>query len=122
MADEVLVFAEYQNGRLARSTFEAVAAAQSVARSTGGAAASAILGSHISGLVSDLARLKVEAVIAVESTELQEYTADGYAHPNWLRLSSEGSSAIASGTVMRRVNWSLCGRFSRESSMRTSKL
>jgi electron transfer flavoprotein alpha subunit len=79
MAGEVLVFAEHQNGRLARAAFEAAAAGQSIARQTGGRLVCAILGSGISGLASELATMRLEAVLAVDSPALQAYSADGYA-------------------------------------------
>jgi electron transfer flavoprotein alpha subunit len=78
MTGEVLVFAEHQAGKLARATFEAVAAGQSVADQTGGTVAAVILGSGISGLASELAALRLEAVLTVDSCELSKYTADGY--------------------------------------------
>lgn len=79
MSGEILVFAEHQNGKLVRSTFEAVAAGQSVARATGGDLTAAVLGSGVSGLAAELASLKLEAVLAVESPALGKYTADGFA-------------------------------------------
>ncbi|HTV54738.1 MAG TPA: electron transfer flavoprotein subunit alpha/FixB family protein [Terriglobia bacterium] len=79
MSGEVLVFAEHQAGRLARTTFEAVAAAQSIAASTGGTVAAVILGSAASGLAPELAALELDQVVTVDSPQLQTYTADGYA-------------------------------------------
>ena len=78
MMGEVLVFAQHQDGRLMRSTFEALAAGQSIAHSTGGTVAAAILGSGISGLALELARARLAAVLTVDSPELRVYTADGY--------------------------------------------
>jgi electron transfer flavoprotein alpha subunit len=79
MSGEILVFAEHQAEKLVRPTFEAVAAGQSVASSTGGTVAAVILGSGISGLASELAALDLQAVLTVDSPELHTYTADGYA-------------------------------------------
>jgi electron transfer flavoprotein alpha subunit len=79
MSAEVLVFAEHQNGKLVRGTFEAIAAGQSIAQSAGGTVAAVILGSDISGLASELATIDLEAVVTVDSAELSTYTPDGYA-------------------------------------------
>lgn len=79
MVDEVLVFAEHQNGTLARAALEALAAGQNIARSTGGTVVAAILGSDISALASKLAAVKLDAVVAIDSPQLKAYTADGYA-------------------------------------------
>lgn len=79
MGGEVLVFAEHQDGALVRGAYEALAAGQSIARSTGGSVAAVILGSNISGLASELAKIELGAVVAVDSPQLLTYTADGYA-------------------------------------------
>jgi electron transfer flavoprotein alpha subunit len=79
MSGEVLVFAEHQAGRLARTTFEAVGAGQSVAACTGGTVAAVVLGSANSSVASELATLQLNEVITVESPQLQTYTADGFA-------------------------------------------
>jgi electron transfer flavoprotein alpha subunit len=79
MSAEVLVFAEHQNGKLVRGTFEAIAAGQSIAQSAGGTVAAVILGSDISALASELATINLEAVVTVDSAELSTYTPDGYA-------------------------------------------
>jgi electron transfer flavoprotein alpha subunit len=79
MSAEVLVFAEHQNGNLVRGTFEAIAAGQSLAQSTGASVAAVILGSELSGLASELAAIQLETVLTVDSPELATYTPDGYA-------------------------------------------
>ncbi len=76
---EVLCFAEHQEGKLARSTLEACAAGQRLARDLGGSAGAVILGSAISSLASELASLDLESVLVVDSPDLRVYTPDGYA-------------------------------------------
>ncbi len=79
MSGEILVFAEHQDGKLVRPAFEALAAAQDLSRHSGGAVSAVILGSGISALACELARLKVSEVLVVDSPPLREYTPDGYA-------------------------------------------
>lgn len=75
---KILVVAEHQDGRIARATWEALAAGQKLAHDTGGTLSAAILGDGVSGLASELAATEVEEVLIAESPALKEYTADGY--------------------------------------------
>jgi electron transfer flavoprotein alpha subunit len=79
MATDVLIIAEHQGGRLARSTWEAVAAGQRIAADWGGAASAVVLGEGVRGLAYELATAKLKEVLVVESPLLREYSADGYA-------------------------------------------
>ncbi len=78
MADEILVFAEHQNGKLTRPTWEALAAGQNLAAETGLAIAAVVLGADVSQLARELAAVDLDGVLSVESPHLAEYTADGY--------------------------------------------
>ncbi|HUU14970.1 MAG TPA: electron transfer flavoprotein subunit alpha/FixB family protein [Terriglobia bacterium] len=78
MPDEILVFAEHQEGKLVRPTWEALAAGQALAEDVGASVAAVILGSNSSGLASELAAAEVSEVLSVESALLDAYTADGY--------------------------------------------
>jgi len=78
MADEVLVFAQQLNGKLARPTWEALAAGQRLAEDLGAQVAAIVLGRDISGLAAELAAMDVQEVLSVDSPLLAEYTADGY--------------------------------------------
>jgi electron transfer flavoprotein alpha subunit len=79
MSNEILVFAEHQAGRLARPSWEALAAGQSLAGELGATASAVLLGSSSSALAAELAATDVSEVISVDSPLLTEYTADGYA-------------------------------------------
>jgi electron transfer flavoprotein alpha subunit len=79
MGGGILVFVEHQNGKLARPGFEALVAAQDLARNTNGAVSAIILGSGISSLASEVAQARVSEVLTVDSALLERYTADGYA-------------------------------------------
>jgi electron transfer flavoprotein alpha subunit len=78
MNSEILVFAEHQNGKIARATWEALAAGQRLAQELGETVSVVILGDGIADLAHQLARAKVQEVLAVESPLLKDYTADGY--------------------------------------------
>ncbi|HEV2417795.1 MAG TPA: electron transfer flavoprotein subunit alpha/FixB family protein [Terriglobia bacterium] len=78
MPIDVLIVAEHQGGKLARATWEAVAAGQSMAADSGGAASVVILGNQISALADELAKARLSEVLAVQSELLSNYTVDGY--------------------------------------------
>ncbi len=78
MANEVLVYAEHQEGQLARPAWEAVAAAQHLAGDLGASCIAAIMGKNIGALAAELAGAGLQEVLAVESPQLTRYTADGY--------------------------------------------
>jgi electron transfer flavoprotein alpha subunit len=80
MPDEILVFAEHQGGKLFRSTWEALAAAQSLAQEIGVSISAVILGANVSSLASELAGADVQEVLAADSPLLAEYTSDGFTH------------------------------------------
>jgi len=78
MAEEILVYAEHQEGRLARPTWEAVAAAQQLAGESGAACVAVIVGDNIGSLAQELAGAGLQEVLTVESPQLARYTPDGY--------------------------------------------
>jgi electron transfer flavoprotein alpha subunit len=79
MPNEILVFAEQQDGKITRPTWEAVAAGQKIASDTGGAANVVVLGDKSSALAPELASAEIAGVLAAESPVLAQYTPDGYA-------------------------------------------
>lgn len=78
VAEEILVYAEIQEGKLARPTWEAVAAAQQLAREFGAHCVAAILGDNVSALARELAGAGLQEVLTVESPQLAQYTPDGW--------------------------------------------
>ncbi len=78
MADDILVFAEHQGGKLVRPTWEALAAGQHLAQELGAGVSAVVLGATTGELARELAAADVTEVLAVESPLLAEYTADGY--------------------------------------------
>lgn len=79
MANDILIIAEHQGGRISRATWEAVAAGQGLAADCKGSAAAVILGEGVAALAAELAAADLQEVLAVESPLLREYTPDGYA-------------------------------------------
>ena len=73
----ILVIAEQRDGLLNRATWEAVAAAQSVA--AGRPVAVLLPGAPPESVASELATADVREVIALECEALEPYTSDGYA-------------------------------------------
>ena len=78
MPDEILVFAEHQNGKLTRPTWEALAAGQHLGEELGTPVAAVLPGSSVSTLAAELAAMELAEVVAVDSPLLADYTADGY--------------------------------------------
>jgi electron transfer flavoprotein alpha subunit len=79
MANEVLVYAETQNGKLTRPAWEAMAAAQHLATDLGATITAAVLGADLASVAQEAAAAEVADVLSVESPLLAEYTADGFA-------------------------------------------
>jgi electron transfer flavoprotein alpha subunit len=78
VADEILVYAEHQDGKLTRPAWEAVAGAQHLARDSGARCSAVILGENVASLAAELAGAGLHEVLVAESPQLAEYTADGY--------------------------------------------
>jgi electron transfer flavoprotein alpha subunit len=78
VAEEILVYAEHQEGKLARPAWEAVAAAQQLAAESGAACVAVIVGDNIGNLAQELAGAGLQEVLTVESPELAHYTPDGW--------------------------------------------
>ncbi|HXE80180.1 MAG TPA: hypothetical protein VNK41_05480, partial [Vicinamibacterales bacterium] len=72
----ILVVAEQRGGRLARASWEAVAAAQSIA--DGDAITVVVPGAAVEAPASELASASVSEVIGLVHPALEPYTADGY--------------------------------------------
>jgi electron transfer flavoprotein alpha subunit len=78
MPNHILVFAEHQDGKLTRPSWEALAAAQHLAQGMGCTSSAVLLGSNLGSLAADLATAALEEVLTVDSPLLAQYTADGY--------------------------------------------
>ena len=78
MADTILVVAEQREGKLNRVSLETLTAAQAIASETGWILEAAVVGSGIDPVAQDIAKVKVAKVYAIESPQLERYTADAY--------------------------------------------
>jgi electron transfer flavoprotein alpha subunit len=72
----ILVIAEQREGKLNRATWEAIAAAQSLAGSQ--PVTVAVLGADVGALASELAAADVKEIVAIDDPALAAYTPDGY--------------------------------------------
>lgn len=78
VADEVIVYAEHQDGKLARPAWEAVAAAQQLATALGANCIGAVAGDNVGSLAEELAGAGLSEILTLESPQLAQYTPDGY--------------------------------------------
>ena len=74
----ILVVAEQRGGTWNRMSWEAVTAAQQIAKELGQPVEAAVVGKGIGGLAAELAAKQFARVHAVEHDLLEQYTPDGY--------------------------------------------
>jgi electron transfer flavoprotein alpha subunit len=74
----ILVVMEQRGGSWNRMSFEALAAAQQLARELNTTASAAVLGQTTDGLTGELASHQLEKIYAVEHDLLKDYTPDAY--------------------------------------------
>jgi electron transfer flavoprotein alpha subunit len=79
MSNGVLVFIEHKSGVASKSSFEAVAAAQSLGSQLGQKVSLVVLGADVSALARELAAYDVDKVICATNAKLADYTPDAYA-------------------------------------------
>jgi electron transfer flavoprotein alpha subunit len=79
MSNGILVFIESKNGTANRSSFEAIAAAQSFGSQLQQPVSAVVLGSDVSALAQEISGYDVARVISVNDPKLAEYTPDAYA-------------------------------------------
>src|SRR5215213_3714922 len=78
MSNGILVFAEHRAGAFNKTSFEAIAAAQSLGNELGQPVTAVLLGSGMSGLAGEIAGYNVSKVVYADNEKLAEYTPDGY--------------------------------------------
>ncbi|WP_284036134.1 electron transfer flavoprotein subunit alpha/FixB family protein [Neobacillus sp. 114] len=76
MSKKVLVLGEVRDGSLRNVSFEAVAAAKTVAE--GGEVVGVLLGEAVQSLGAELIQSGADRVVVVENEKLKQYTSDGY--------------------------------------------
>jgi electron transfer flavoprotein alpha subunit len=74
----ILVIAEQRDGKLNRTTWETIAAAQQLAGTTGAPIAILVPGASVARVAAELAAAQVKEVVTVEHAALEPYTPDGF--------------------------------------------
>ena len=75
----VLVFAEHQHQKFAKTTLVAIAAGKDAAGKSGSECHAVVLGKGVDALANELAEYGVKKVYAVDDAALEHYTADAHA-------------------------------------------
>ena len=78
MADTILIVVEQREGKLNRVSLETLTAAQAIASEIGWSLEAAVIGTNIDGVAQEIAKVKVSKVYAIESPQLERYTADAH--------------------------------------------
>lgn len=79
MSNGILVFAEHRGGVFNKTSFEAIAAAQSLGKELGQPVTAVMLGSGVQELAGEIAVYDLSRVVYADHEKLAEYTPDGYA-------------------------------------------
>lgn len=95
MARKVLVLGEIRDGSLRNVSFEAIAAAKTVAE--GGEVIGVLLGSAVSASGLELIHYGADRVVVVEDAKLTQYTSDGYAQALLAVLQQENPEGLILG-------------------------
>lgn len=78
MPDMILVFIEQRDGKMNRSSWEALAAGQQMGKDLNLTVCAVVLGNGVSAIAESVAEKKLEQVFLVEHPLLVNYTPDGY--------------------------------------------
>jgi electron transfer flavoprotein alpha subunit len=78
MSKGILVFAEHRAGALNKTSFEAIAAAQSLGAELGQAVTAVLVGSNALNLAEEIAAYDLSRVVYADNERLADYTPDGY--------------------------------------------
>jgi len=88
----ILVVAEQRGGKLNRASWEAIAAAQTLA--AGAPVKVAVLGAGVAGVAQELAAAAVAEVVTVDAPALETYTPDGYAQALKALVDAQNPQAV----------------------------
>lgn len=95
MARKVVVLGEVRDGSLRNVSFEAIAAAKTVAE--GGEVVGVLVGQSVSNLGEELIQYGADRVITVEDEKLAQYTPDGYSQALMAVIGQESPEGIIFG-------------------------
>jgi electron transfer flavoprotein alpha subunit len=95
MARKVLVLGEARDGSLRNVSFEAIAAAKTVAE--GGEVVGVLIGDSVAALGNDLYQYGADRVVAVEDSKLGQYTSDGFSQALMAVIEQEKPEGLVFG-------------------------
>lgn len=95
MTRKVLVLGETRDGSLRNVSFEAIAAAKTVAE--GGEVVGVLIGENVSALGTELVQYGADRVVVVEDEKLKQYTSDGFAQALLAVLEKESPEGLVFG-------------------------
>ncbi|MBM7653081.1 electron transfer flavoprotein subunit alpha/FixB family protein [Neobacillus cucumis] len=95
MSRKVLVLGEVRDGSLRNVSFEAIAAAKTVAE--GGEVVGVLIGESVSALGTELIQYGADRVVAVENGKLKQYTSDGFAQALLAVINQEKPEGLVLG-------------------------
>ena len=75
---KILAITEQRDAKWNKTSFETLAAAQQIAKDTGGTLVAGVVGNGVAGLADELAGKNVSEVLLIEHELLASYTPDGY--------------------------------------------
>lgn len=95
MARKVLTLAEVRDGSLRNVSFEAIAAAKTIAQ--GGEVVSVLVGENVQSYANELFFYGADRVVVVEHANLKHYTSDGYSQALMAVIDAEKPEGIVLG-------------------------
>ncbi|TDK61525.1 electron transfer flavoprotein subunit alpha/FixB family protein [Bacillus salipaludis] len=95
MSRKVLVLGEVRDGSLRNVSFEAIAAAKTVAE--GGEVVGVLVGEAVSALGLELIKYGADRVVVVEDEKLKQYTSDGYSQALLAAIEQEKPEGLVLG-------------------------
>ena len=78
MSQGILVFIEHRDEAINKTSFEAIAAAQSLGSQLQQAVSAVVLGSEMSTVAQEIASYDLAKVVYANSAKIADYTPDGY--------------------------------------------
>ncbi len=78
MSEGILVFVEHRDGTVNKTSFEAIAAAQTLGAELGQAVTAVLLGANLDALAEQIAGYQLAKVVIAGNAKLADYTPDGY--------------------------------------------
>lgn len=95
MTKKVLVLGEAREGSLRNVSFEAIAAAKTIAN--GGEVVAVLLGDAVASLAQEMIAYGADRVVTVEHPHLKQYTSDGYSQALMAVIEQESPEGIVFG-------------------------